>query len=318
MVLYVLKRVLYLVFILVAMSLLIFAATQILPGNAAYAILGQFSTPEQVQHLELKLGLNDPIYIQYWRWASGALKGDLGTSLVMERPVSELVFDALGRSAILAGVSFVIVALLGVLLGIVAAIRHGKMTDNIIGIGSYFFLSLPEFFWGIVTLFLFSGYLGWLPATGYVPISEGIGKWALHLIMPVMTITFSLIAHVSRMSRASMLEELNSQYVKVARAKGLPERYVILRHALPNALLPTITVLAVDVGILMGGLVVIEMVFAYPGLGRLLIFAIEQKDIPLIQSGVLVITLIYACANLIADLLYAVFNPRIRYGNEYQ
>jgi peptide/nickel transport system permease protein len=233
----------------------------------------------------------------------------------MERPVSGLIADALGRSALLAGISFLVIAVIGVLLGIVSAIRQNTATDHIIGIVCYFFLSLPEFFWGILLLLFFTSYLGWLPSTGYAPISEGIGNWARHLILPVMTTTFSLIAHVSRMARSSMLEELNSQYIRVARAKGLPERYVILRHALPNALLPTITVLAIDVGILLGGLVVIEMIFSYPGLGRLLIFAIEQKDIPLIQAGMLAITFVYAGANLIADILYATFNPRIRYGS---
>lgn len=311
---YLLRRMLYLSLILAVMSVLIFAATQILPGNVAYAILGQFSNAEQIQQLERKLGLLDPIHVQYWRWASGVLMGDFGTSLVMNRPIAPLVLDALARSAVLAGISLLVVSVLGIFLGIWAAVLRGRAVDHAIGIVTYVFLSLPEFLLAVLALLVFSSFLGWLPATGYAPLSDGAGKWLLHLVLPVATAALSLVAHVSRMMRSSMLEELASPYVTVARAKGLPEWYVTIRHALPNAMLPTITVLAVDVGILMGGLVVIEMVFSYPGLGRLLIFAVEQKDIPLIQGSVLVITFIYAAANLVADMLYAYFNPRIRYG----
>jgi peptide/nickel transport system permease protein len=184
-----------------------------------------------------------------------------------------------------------------------------------VSVAMYFFISVPEFFWAIVVILLFAGYLGWLPATGYAPMSEGLWTWLRHIILPVATLVTGLVAHVARLTRSSMIETMQSQYVTAARAKGLPESVVIRRHALRNALVPTITVLAIDVGLLMGGIVVVETVFSYPGLGRMLIFAIEQKDIPVVQAGILTITAVYALANLAADLAYAFFNPRIRYGN---
>jgi peptide/nickel transport system permease protein len=300
--------------ILVVMSILIFAVTQILPGNVAYVIVGQFATPDVVAAVEERLGLNDPIYVQYWRWASGILVGDLGQSMVMDRPVAPLVFDALGASALLAGISFIFVAIVGIVLGVVAAVRENRFTDHAVSIFTYLGISVPEFFWGIVLIIVFARYLNLLPTSGIGDLSDGFWSWLSYLVLPAATLTFTLIAHVSRLTRSSMIETLRSNYVRNARAKGLPERTIIYRHALRNALLPTITVLAIDVGWLMGGIVVVETVFAYPGIGRLLVFAIERHDLPLIQASILIIAAIYAFANLTADLLYAFFNPKIRYG----
>jgi peptide/nickel transport system permease protein len=300
--------------ILVVMSILIFAVTQILPGNVAYVIVGQFATPDVVAAVEERLGLNDPIYVQYWRWASGILVGDLGQSMVMDRPVAPLVFDALGASALLAGISFIFVAIVGIVLGVVAAVRENRFTDHAVSIFTYLGISVPEFFWGIVLIIVFARYLNLLPTSGIGDLSDGVWSWLSYLVLPAATLTFTLIAHVSRLTRSSMIETLRSNYVRNARAKGLPERKIIYRHALRNALLPTITVLAIDVGWLMGGIVVVESVFAYPGIGRLLVFAIERHDLPLIQASILIIAAIYAFANLTADLLYAFFNPKIRYG----
>lgn len=316
MIRYLLQRIAAVGLILVVMSILIFGITQVLPGNVAYMILGQYATETQIKAIEQALGLNDPFYVQYWRWASGLLAGDFGTSLVMQRPVGPLVLEALSRSAVLAGIAIVLVAIVGIALGVHSAVKAGSLTDRVLTLAQYFFIAVPEFFWAIVVILLFASWLGWLPATGYAPISEGPLKWASHIVLPVATLVTGFIAHISRLTRSSMLEALNANYVLAARAKGLPERTVLRRHALPNALLPTITVLAVDVGIMIGGIVVVETVFAYPGLGRLLVFAIEYHDLPLLQAGMMVVTAVYALANLGADLLYAVFNPRIRYGGQ--
>jgi peptide/nickel transport system permease protein len=267
-----------------------------------------------VAAVEERLGLNDPIYVQYWRWASGILVGDLGQSMVMDRPVAPLVFDALGASALLAGISFIFVAIVGIVLGVVAAVRENRFADHAVSIFTYLGISVPEFFWGIVLIIVFARYLNLLPTSGIGDLSDGVWSWLSYLVLPAATLTFTLIAHVSRLTRSSMIETLRSNYVRNARAKGLPERTIIYRHALRNALLPTITVLAIDVGWLMGGIVVVETVFAYPGIGRLLVFAIERHDLPLIQASILIIAAIYAFANLTADLLYAFFNPKIRYG----
>lgn len=314
MLLYTLKRLAYVAVILAVMSVLIFWATQVMPGDVAQMIVGQFASDEQIRAVRARLRLDDPIHVQYLRWAGGLLRGDLGLSLMMDRPIGPLIAEAIQRSAVLAGISIVLIAALGIWLGVHSAVRKGQAVDHAISVGTYFFISVPEFFWAIVVILLFTGYLGWLPATGYAPLSEGFWQWLQHIILPVATLVSGLVAHVSRLTRSSMIETMQSQYVTAARAKGLPENLVIRRHALRNALVPTITVLAIDVGLLMGGIVVVETVFSYPGLGRMLIFAIEQKDIPMVQAGILSVTAVYAFANLAADLLYAFFNPRIRYG----
>lgn len=314
---YVLTRIASVGVILVVMSMLIFGITQALPGNVAYLIAGQFAPPDMVAAIELRLGLNDPIPVQYWRWASGILHGDFGTSMIMERPIGGIVADAIVRSAILAAVTISMVIIVGLGLGVIAAISHKKPLDHGVSIFTYFGISVPEFFWGIVMIIVFSRYLKVLPTGGYEPLAEGFGTWLSHLILPALTLTFVKLAHVSRMTRSSMLEVLQSNYVRNARAKGMTERIVILRHSLRNALLPSITVIAVNIGTTFGGMVVIESVFSYPGIGRLLLFAIERHDIPLIQACILVIAGTFAIANLIADLLYAYFNPKIRYGRQH-
>lgn len=312
---YLVRRLGHVVFVVAAMAVLIFLITQAMPGNVAYTIAGHFASPEQVAAIEARLGLNDPLWTQFWRWAGAALHGDMGQSLVMGRPVGPLISEALGRSALLAVAALALTAALGIFLGVVAAVRHGRWQDRLILAFSWLSISLPQFLIAIVLVLLVADTLGWLPATGYVELSAGFGAWLSHLVMPVCTLVLGLVAHVTSLQRSSMLETLSALYVRAARAKGLRERTVLYRHALRNALIPTVTVLALDFGILMGGIVVVETVFSYPGLGRLLIFAVEQKDLPVLQAGVLAVTVIYALANLAADIAYAILDPRIRYGN---
>jgi len=311
---FVIRRLVLVGVVLVAVSMLVFAITSILPGSVAHLILGPFAPPEQVKALELKLGLGDPLWLQYWHWVSRIASGDFGRSLLMDRPVYPLIAEAFARSLTLTVASFLLIAVIGVGLGVVAALRHNGPLDHAVSIGTYLGIAIPEFFWAIVVILVFAATLGWLPASGYEPISAGFGVWLRHLIAPTLTLVFAHLAHVSRLTRSSMIEVLRSPYVTAAHAKGLPERVVVLRHALRNALLPTITVLALDIGRLMGGIVVIETVFAYPGLGRLLVFSVQSRDIPTLQAAILVVAGVYALANLVADLLYAWLNPRIRYG----
>ena len=309
MLIYVARRILWIATTLVVLSILIFAITQILPGSVARVIAGQFADQEAVDAIAAKLGLNDPFYLQYWRWASSVLRGDLGRSLIMERPIAPILWSALANSALLAGLAFTFVTVVGISLGVLAAVRHNRLVDHIVSLFTFLGISVPEFFWGIVLILIFARYLQWLPAGGAADPGSSLKTLAAHAALPSATLAFALIAHVSRMTRSSMLDVLRSQYVRNARAKGLPEHVVIIRHALRNALLPTITVLAIDVGWLIGGVVVTEEVFAYPGLGRALIFAIERHDLPMIQASILVVAAIYCASNLIADLLYAFFNP---------
>jgi peptide/nickel transport system permease protein len=311
---YALKRLAAVVAVLAVMSVLVFLATHALPSNTARLILGQYSTPETQAALEHKLGLDLPLPVQYWHWASGVLQGDLGRSMVMERPVAPILWDAFGRSAVLALAAMALVATIGPALGVIAAVHQGRWQDYLATVFSYLGISVPEFYWGLVLILLFGSYFHLLPTSGAADLSDGLVAYAAHLVLPVITLTLTSLAHVSRLTRSSMIEALDSTYVKVARARGLPEHVVITRHALRNALLPTITVLAQDFGFLIGGIVAVEAIFAYPGLGRLLIFSLERQDLPLMQAAILVLTAVYCLANLGADLLYGVANPRIRYG----
>jgi len=311
---YIARRLLFVVLVLVAVSMLVFGITALLPANVAYLILGPFAPPEQVRALELKLGLTDPIWQQYVRWAGGFLSGNLGESTLMNRPIGPLLMEAIGRSMMLTGASFVLIAVIGVGLGIAAALRHGRPLDHGISVGTYLGIAVPEFFWAIIVIIVFAAWLGWLPASGYEPLSAGFTVWAKHLIAPTMTLVFGHLAHVSRLTRSSMIEVLQSPYVTAARAKGLPERVVVMHHALRNALLPTITVLALDFGRLMGGIVVVETIFALPGMGRLTVEAILFRDYPVVQTNVMLVAATLVTLNLVVDLTYAWLDPRIRYS----
>jgi peptide/nickel transport system permease protein len=311
---YIMQRLGSVALIMVAMSILVFLATHALPSNAAALILGQYSTPETQAALEHKLGFDLPLPVQYWRWASHMLHGDMGNSYEMERPVAPILWDAFSRSAILAASAMAVVSVLGLGLGVIAAVWRGRWPDHATSIFTYFGVSLPEFYWGLVFILVFAATFHLLPSSGYASLSEGLWAFVSHLILPVATLTLTLLAHVARLTRSSMVEALESLYVKVARARGLPERVVILRYALRNALIPSITVLAQDFGFLIGGIVAVETVFAYPGLGRMLVGALERQDLPLMQAAILVLTGVYCLANLTADLLYGIANPRIRYG----
>lgn len=315
MLVYAARRILGMVVVLFAMSAVVFAAIHLLPGSVAHMVLGEYATADAVAALELKLGLRDPILVQYWRWLSGVLRGEFGQALSIDQPVARLIGGALERSAVLGGMSLLLVAIMGIALGIHSAVHRGSLSDRVLTMMQYTLIAIPEFFWCTVAIIVFAVWLGWLPATGYTPLADaGLLQWLRHLILPVICLSLGLTAHVSRMVRSSMLEAIESRYVLAARAKGVPERLVLLRHALPNAMLPAITVLAIDAGILIGGIVVAETVFSFPGLGSLLMYAIQNHDIPLLQAGMLVVTAVYSLATLAADLASAMLNPRIRLG----
>jgi peptide/nickel transport system permease protein len=314
MTLYLVQRLLAVAGVITLMSVLVFLATHALPATIAEVMLGQYATPESVAALETKLGLTRPLLTQYWGWASGVLQGDLGRSLVMEVPIAPVLWTALGRSAVLGAAAMSIVSVLGIALGVMAAVRRGRVIDHLASGFTIVGLSVPEFFWGLLLILLFGSYLRLLPTSGYGTLDQGAGSYIAHLVLPVATLAIGLLAHITRLTRSSMLEALDMAYVKAARARGLPEWAVVTRHALRNALLPTITVLAQDVGFLIGGIVAVETIFAYPGVGRLLVYALERHDLPLIEAAILVLTAVQCLANLAADLLYTFFNPQIRYG----
>ena len=314
MTLYVLQRLGSIVVVLVLISIIIFVAIHVLPGSAATLILGEYATPEALRTLEREMGLDRPLPLQYAGWVRDVLTGDWGDSLAMKQPVVSVVGLRLKNSATLAAAALVIVVCVAIPLGAAAALGRGGPVDLAIVTATYVGISIPEFVTGLGLLLLLAGpSVQWFPTGGYAELSAGILTWARHLVLPAATLTIVLIAHVVRQTRSGLADVLASPYIRTARLKGASERRVVVRHALRNGLLPTITVLALDLGYLMGGIVVVEEVFAYPGMGRLMIYAVQNRDIPLLQMCVLIVASVYALANFTADLLYAWLDPRIRY-----
>ena len=311
---YVIRRLGFVVVTLLASSIIIFLATQVLPGDVAQMILGRFASPTAIEALRAKLGLNDPLHIQYWNWLSRFVQGDWGLSLSANNmPVAPLVWARLKNSAMLAMVAFVMYVPVGILLGLWAALRRNRAADQIISVSSLSLIGLPEFVTGIILISIFSLKLGWLPPSSSIAPGATFLESLPKLILPAVTAALVSLAYITRMTRASTVETLSSDYVRTAYLKGLSSRQVLFRHVLRNALLPTVTVSAISIGWLLGGLVVTESLFGYPGLGRLLLFAIQRRDLPLIQATTLVMAAIFCLSNMLADILYAWLNPRIRY-----
>lgn len=293
---------------------MVFFGGQVLPGNVGRAILGPFAEESAVQALNHSLGLDRPYLVQYWDWISNFVQGDMGTSYVFRSPVAPFVMDALGNSLKLAAVAFIIVVPVGILGGVIAALNVNRPLDRIISLSGLTATVLPEFVTGIVLILIFGIWLKWLPIAAAWP--EGAGFWLqlYHLILPSLPLFLVLFGYIARMARAGMIEALESDYTRTAVLKGLPWRTVIRRHVLRNALTPTITVIATQAGYLIGGLVVVETLFRYQGIGSLIFTAARGKDFPVLEAGILVIGIVFALATLIADITYSLLNPRIRLG----
>ena len=309
---FLLRRLALMLFTLLVVSTLIFGVTQLLPGDVAVAILGQSATPEDLATLRDQLGLNQPAYVRYAEWLGGIVRGDWGTSLRLDTPVGPLIFERLERSLALAGFAFLLGVPLAITLGVLAGLYRDRLADHAISVTTLVAVSLPEFVSGAVLIVVFASWLRLLPPSSLIEPGASLLQSIRYLVLPAMTLMLVMLAHTARMTRASMVEVLSSNYIRTAILKGLPWREVVLRHALKNALLPTITIVAMNVGWLIGGLIVVETVFGYPGLGRLLVDAIESRDVPLLQGITLLVAAIYAAANLAADLLYGWLNPRLR------
>jgi len=313
MIRFLLRRLALLAITLLITSAVIFALTQLLPGDVARLILGREARPEAIAALREDLGLNNSVPQQYIDWLTGFVTGDWGRSFVSGNPfIRPLVMDRLGNSLRLAGFTLLISVPLSVFLGVISGLNENKFVDNAISIFTLSVVGLPEFVTGLVLINVFALGLGWFPASATAPADASLGDWIRQLILPAITATFVLMAYIVRMTRAGVIDELKKSYVRTATLKGLPRRTVIIKHVLRNALLPTITVVALSFGWLIGGLIVIENVFSYPGLGRLMTNAVERKDIPLMQAVVMVVIFFFAIANLLADVVYALLNPRIR------
>ena len=308
-----LHRCLFVVYTLFLVSVVVFAITQALPADAAVTLLGENATPEALAAVREKLGLGDPMLLQYWHWLSHLLQGDFGTSMRTGQAVGPALFLALSRSLLLAACAILLMLVVAVPLGIIAALRRGGPVDLLAGLVSYLGVSLPEFVTGTLLLVLMADRLQWLPATGYVPLTDNFFDGLRHLVLPALTVSFILVAHVSRMVRSEMIDVMHSDYVRAARLRGLSKGAVLFRHALRNALLPVITIAALDIGYVLGGIIVVEEIFALPGIGRALIVAIEARDLPAIQAAALIMAGTYAVVNFAADIAYALIDKRIRY-----
>ncbi|UCB33199.1 ABC transporter permease (plasmid) [Duffyella gerundensis] len=311
---YLLKRLLLMIYTLLIVSLLVFGITQLLPADAAVTLLGQNATPEALNAVRERLGLNAPAWLQYWHWLTQALQGNFGVSMRNGLAVGPTLFTALSRSLLLAACALLLMLVIAIPLGIWAAVRRGKTADVLVSVISYIGISFPEFVTATLVLLLFADVWQILPATGYVPLSENVVSGVQHLILPSITVALILVAHVSRMVRSEMVDVLQTDYVRAAWLKGLSRRRILWRHALRNGLLPTITIVALDVGYLLGVIVVVEEIFAIPGIGRELIVAVQARDLPTIQAGVMILAATYSGVNFLADLAYVVLDKRISYA----
>lgn len=313
MIFFLFRRFMSVFVILLLVSLVIFGVTEVLPGDTATFMLGQQATPDLVTALRKQMGLDRPASVRYIEWITNILHGDWGESLLLKTAIWPLLQQRFGNTLILACLTILLGTPLGIGLGVIAGLNQGRWLDQTIVVFTTFIISIPSFIVAIFMVIIFSAYLQWLPASSIIASDASLGDRISRLILPILTLISGMLAHLTRHTRSSLITVLQADYLRTARGKGLAEGTVIFRHALPNALLPTITVVALNIGWLIGGAVLVETVFAYPGLGQLMVQALSSRDIPLLQAISLVTAASFTLSNLAADLLYIVLNPRIRY-----
>jgi peptide/nickel transport system permease protein len=313
MFLYVIRRLFGVIPVLALVAITSFLLVYLVPGDPAMVMLGSDATPEQLRSLRAQMGLDRSLPEQFLLWVGQALRGNLGESFFLGRPVTQALLERLPATMQLALLSLLFSLLIGIPAGIVAAVRQNSWWDQVVMVTAMGGISIPSFWLGLAMILLFSVQLGWLPSGGYVPLWEEFWRGLQILILPSISLGFMQAALIARMTRSSMLEVLRQDYVRTAKAKGLPWMRVTLRHALKNAMIPVITTIGTAFGVLLGGAVIVEIVFTYPGLGRLVVLAVQRRDYPLVQGALLMTSMIYVVVNLAVDLLYSVFDPRIKY-----
>jgi peptide/nickel transport system permease protein len=312
---YIIRRLIHSAFIVWGCATLVFFMLRAVPGDPVVVMLGPEYTPQAATALRRKMGLDQPIYVQYVKWAGNVVTGDLGTSIASPEPVMSAIKSGLPKTMSLAALSFLLAVLIAVPAGIVSALRRNSAIDYAASVVAFVGVSMPGFWFGIILILIFAVKLRWLPAIGYSPIGEdGPWAWFEHLILPSLAIGTGYAAILMRFVRSGLLEVLNSDYIRTARAKGVSERGIIVRHALRNALIPVVTVAGIQLALLLSGAVIVETVFAIRGLGRILVGAIFDKDYPIVQGVILLTTVIFVLANLIVDVVYTFLDPRIKYG----
>jgi peptide/nickel transport system permease protein len=311
---YIIRRLFYSLFIIWGCATLVFFLLRAIPGDPVLVMLGQEYTPEAAAQMRENLGLDEPMYVQYVKWFGNVLQGDLGRSIATDEPVSRTIASGMPKTLSITLFALVVGLVIAIPMGMLAALRRGSAFDYVASISTFIGISLPAFWFGIVFILVFAVKLGWLPALGYAPLSDGFWPWFQHLILPGLAAGVGEAAILMRFVRAGLLEVLGSDYVRTARAKGLRERIVITRHAMRNALIPVVTVAGLSIGGLLSGLVITETVFSIRGMGRILINAIFDKDYPIVQGVILLVAVILVTTNLVVDIIYSFLDPRIRYG----
>ena len=310
----ILSRILGAVPIVLLVTLITFGLMRLIPGDPSVIIGGITATPQEIAQIRGDLGLDKPVLTQLVRWYSGLLEGDLGRSILLGTDVVGSVLARLPVTLALAGYALALTLLLGIAGGVVAALRQNTVMDQAAMVGAMLGISLPSFFLGPLLVLLFAVHLGWLPTGGYVPITDDPWEWLRTATLPAFSLAMLNVGLLARITRSTMLEVLRQDYVRTARAKGLPPAMVVIKHALTNALIPIITVVGISVSLLVSGSVVIESIFSVPGIGQLLTQAVLNRDYPLVQGGLLMLTVFLVGVNLVVDILYAVLDPRVRYG----
>ncbi|MBV1696606.1 MAG: ABC transporter permease [Hyphomicrobiales bacterium] len=309
------NRLLGALLVLLVVSLVTFALIWLVPGDVASQIADPGASLEELARIRRRLNLDQPWYDQLIAWYSNLLlRGDLGQSFLLNRSVTDAILERLPVTLSLTFLALMVSLTLGIAAGVIAAVRHGTWVDQSAMTLALVGLSIPDFWLGLVGIYVFAVALGWLPSGGFVPITQDAFGWARSMALPALALGLTQMGLLARITRSSMLEVLNQDYVRTARAKGVPAWKVVTKHALANALIPVITVAGVIVGVLLGGAIVIEQVFSLPGVGRLVIGAVLRRDYPVIQGGLLLLATIYVFVNIAVDMLYAYVDPRVRYG----
>ncbi|WP_458189463.1 ABC transporter permease [Haladaptatus sp. NG-WS-4] len=310
---YITKRVAHAVVVIYVVATIVFFAVRAIPGDPARVLLGGDANAEAIQALREEMGLNQPLYVQYFRWMGRTLRGDLGTSVFSNKPVLDQLVGVAEPTLSIALLGMLIAFLIALPAGIISAVHRYEIKDYAATTISFIGISMPGFWIGIVLLLVFADRLSLLPAFGYVSISEGFIPWFKHIILPAFAVGLPYGGILMRMTRSSMLEVLNEDYMRTAKAKGLSGRLILFKHGLQNALIPIVTIAGILLGVLLGGVVAVEIVFGIQGLGRLLIRSIERRDFPVIQGTVILISFIFVFMNLFVDIIYTVVNPKIKY-----
>ncbi len=310
---YIIRRILAVIPVMVSVAIFVFLLLRLTPGDPAAIIAGDMATPAQLERIRESLGLKDPLHIQFITWVGLLLQGELGTSLISSTPVTRMIGQRIWPTINIAVLTIILSVLISVPMGVLAAWRHRTWADYVVMAFSVLGFSIPVFVIGYIFIQIFSIELRWLPVQGYAPPSEGFGRFLARAILPCLTLSTIYVALIARMTRASLLEVLEEDFIRTARAKGVKENIVLFRHALRNAAVPIMTIIGTGFALLIGGVVVTESVFNIPGIGRLTVDAILARDYPVIQGMILLTSAIYVLINLLIDISYSFIDPRIRY-----